>query len=135
MKTVARRMLWAFLTVLCAMAPLAASTNVIQGVVTDSSGKPIRGAVVSAKSGIKTISRFSQKDGKYEIAVASGTYDVTVEAYGFAVKKVSVDTAKAGETNFNLVPANLSLGRLTGSELESLLSDTPETRLLRSTLH
>ncbi|MGA7791677.1 MAG: carboxypeptidase regulatory-like domain-containing protein [Candidatus Acidiferrales bacterium] len=132
MKTVARRMLWAFLTVLCATTPLAASTFVIQGVVTDSSGKPIRGAVISAKSGIKTISRFSQKDGKYEIGVASGTYDVTVEAYGFAVKKVSVDTAKAGETNFNLVPANLSLGRLTGSELESLLSDSPETRLLRS---
>src|ERR1700693_4790200 len=132
MKTVARGILWALLTVLCATATLAASTIVIQGVVTDSSGKPIRGAVVSAKSGIKTISRFSQKDGKYEIAVVAGTYDVTAEAYGFAVKKVSVETAKAGETNFTLAPANLSLGRLTGSELESLLADTSETRLLRS---
>jgi virginiamycin B lyase len=132
MKTVARRMFWAPLMLLCATGPVAASTVVINGVVTDSSGKPIRGAVVSAKSGIKTISRFSQKDGKYEIAVASGTYDVTVEAYGFAVKKVSVDTAKAGETNFSLSPANLSIGRLTGSELESLLPDTAETRLLRS---
>ena len=132
MKTVARSMMWAFLTVLCATGSVFASTFVIQGVVTDSSGKPIRGAVVSAKSGIKTISRFSQKDGKYEIAVAAGIYDVTVEAYGFALKKVSVDSAKAGETNFNLTPANLSLGRLTGSELESLLPDTLETRLLRS---
>ena len=68
-------------------ALLAASTSVIKGVVTDSSGKPIRGAVISAKSGIKTISRFSQKDGKYEIAVAAGTYDVTAEAYGFDVEE------------------------------------------------
>ena len=132
MKTVARRMFWTLLMFLCATGPVAASPFVINGVVTDSSGKPIRGAVVSAKSGIKTISRFSQKDGKYEIAVAAGTYDVTVEAYGFAVKKASVDTAKAGVTNFSLSPANLSIGRLTGSELESLLPDTAETRLLRS---
>jgi streptogramin lyase len=125
-------MFWTLLMFLCATGPVAASPFVINGVVTDSSGKPIRGAVVSAKSGIKTISRFSQKDGKYEIAVAAGTYDVTVEAYGFAVKKASVDTAKAGETNFSLSLANLSIGRLTGSELESLLPDTAETRLLRS---
>ena len=55
MKTVARRMMWAFLTVLCATGSVFASTFVIQGVVTDSSGKPIRGAIVSAKSGIKTM--------------------------------------------------------------------------------
>lgn len=105
----------------------------IKGVVTDDAGKPIRAAVISAKSGIKTISRFSQNDGKYEIAVAApGTYEVTVEAYGFVVKRASVDTGKGGETDFHLSPANLSLGRLTGSELESLLPDTQETRLLRS---
>jgi len=132
MNTFARTMLWAFLTVFCTTVPLAAATPGIRGVVTDSSGKPIRGAVVSAKSGIKTISRFSQTDGKYEIAVAAGTYDVTVEAYGFDVKRISVDTAKSGEANFTLATGNLSLGRLTGSELESLLPDTEGTRLLRS---
>jgi streptogramin lyase len=132
MNNVARRMLWSFLAVLCATGPAFAATVAIHGGVTDGSGKPIRGAVVSAKSGIKTVTRFSQNDGKYEIAVAAGTYDVSVEAYGFAIKKVSVDTAKAGETNFSLSPANLSIARLTGSELESLLPDTSETRLLRS---
>jgi virginiamycin B lyase len=132
MKIVVRRTLWAFLAVLCATAPAAAATSAIHGAVTDSSGKPVRAAAVSAKSGIKTITRFSQNDGKYEISVVPGTYDVTVEAYGFAIKKVTVDTAKAEETNFNLAPANLSIARLTGSELESLLPDTAETRLLRS---
>jgi len=116
MKTISRGMFWAFLVALCAIVPVVASPSGISGVVTDSSGKPIRGAAVSAKSGIKTITRFSQKDGKYEITVAAGTFDVTVEAYGFAAKKVSVDTAKGGETNFSLSPANLSIGRLTGSE-------------------
>lgn len=132
MKTVARKMLWAFLAVLCATGHAGAAAVEIRGAVTDSSSKPIRGAVVSAKSGIKTISRFSQNDGKYEISVDPGTYDVTVEAYGFAIKKVSVDTAKTEETNFSLSPTNLSIARLTGSELESLLPDTADTRLLRS---
>jgi hypothetical protein len=93
MKVFAGRILWALLISLCALAPLSAATFVIKGVVTDSTGKPIRGAIVSAKSGIKTISRFSQKDGKYEISVPAGTYDVSVEVYGFALKKASVDTA------------------------------------------
>jgi hypothetical protein len=133
MKSSAREILWALLTIFCAIAPLSASTAVIKGVVTDDSGKPIRGAIISAKSGIKTISRFSQTDGKYEIAVAAwGIYEVTVDAYGYAIKRASVDTGKEGETDFRLSPANLSLGRLTGSELESLLPDTQETRLLRS---
>jgi len=132
MKTIAHRIFLILLAGFCVTAPLAAATSAIKGVVTDSSGKPVRGAVISAKSGIKTISRFSQADGKYEIAVPAGTYDVSVEAYGFAVKRISVDTAKAGETNFSLSTANLSLGLLTGSELESLLPDTPGTRLLRS---
>jgi virginiamycin B lyase len=132
MKSTARTTLWALLVVFCVTGRLAASTFVIKGLVTDSSGKPVRGAVVSAKSGIKTISRFSQKDGTYEIAVGSGTYSVTVEAYGFDVKRATVDSTRAGDTNFVLSPANLSLARLTGSELESLLPDTPETRLLRS---
>ena len=132
MKTIGRGLFWAAFILLCAIEPLVASTSGIHGVVTDSSGKPIRGAAVSAKSGMKTITRFSQKDGTFEIPVGVGTYDVNVEAYSFAAKKVSVDTAKGGETNFSLSPANLSIGRLTGSELESLLPDTPETRLLKS---
>ncbi len=132
MKTFVGRMMSSLLAVLCLSGTGLAATSVIHGTITDSSGKPLRGATISAKSGIKTITRFSQSDGKYEISVVAGTYDVAAEAYGFAGKKVAVDTSKAAETNFTLSPANLSLGRLTGSELESLLPDTRETRLLRS---
>ena len=132
MKKAGRKMLWAFLALTCVTGSLAASDAVIKGVVTDSAGKPLRGATISVASGIKTVSRFSQKDGKYEITVAGGTYAVSVEAYGFAVKRMSVETTKGGETNFSLSTASLNLARLTGSELESLLPDTPEARLLKA---
>jgi len=126
-----RRAIWAFLGLICFTGSLAASDPTIKGTVTDSSGKPIRGAMVSATSGIKTVSRFSQSDGKYTLTVAAGTYSVSVDAYGYAVKRASVDTSKGVDTNFGLAAANLNIERLTGSELESLLPDTAESRLLR----
>ena len=48
-----------------------------RGMITNSSGKPIRGAMIQATDGPKTIARFSQKDGRYEIAVPAGKYDVS----------------------------------------------------------
>jgi hypothetical protein len=131
MKRPTTNIMWAFLVVMCAAWSLAASDGVIKGVVTDSAGKPIRGATISAASGMKTISRFSQKDGKYEITVAGGTYDVSVDAFGFGPKRMSISTAKGGDTNFTLSAANLNVARLTGSEIESLLPDTTEAKLLR----
>ena len=111
-------------------ASQAASNPAIKGMVTDSTGKPVRGATVKATSGKKSVSRFSQSDGSYNISVAPGIYDVSVEAYGFGVKRASVDTAKDEATNFRLSAAPLDVSRLTGAELESLLPDTPEKKLL-----
>ena len=116
---------------LCFTASYAASNAVIKGSVTDSAGNPVRGATVKASAGIKSVSRFTQNDGRFQIAVTPGTYDVSVEAYGFEVKSVSVDTAKAALTDFRLSPAPLDVARLTGSELEGLLPDTPEAKLLQ----
>src|ERR1700719_3607410 len=100
MRTAIRHIFLTALMVLAGSAMLTASDAVIKGVVTDSAGKPVRGAMISASVGIKTVSRFSQKDGRYEITVASGTYEVAAEAYGFGVKHITVDTAKPGATNF-----------------------------------
>jgi virginiamycin B lyase len=132
MKKATTKMLSAILAMMCVTGSMFAADAVIKGVVTDSAGKPVRGATISVASGMKTVSRFSQKDGKYEITVAGGTYAVSVDAYGFAVKRVSVDTSKGGDTNVTLTPANLSVARLTGSEIESLLPYTPEGKLLRA---
>ena len=97
---------------------------VIKGVVTDNAGKPVRGAIVKAIAGNKTVTRFSQKDGQYDITVPAGTYDMMVDAYGFAVKRQSVDTSKMGSTDIRLTP-RFDVARLRGSEMESLLPDAP----------
>src|ERR1700690_3578471 len=62
-----RVILWAFIAALSFSASVAASDAVIRGVVTDNDGKPVRGALVKAQSGYKIVTRFSQKDGRYEI--------------------------------------------------------------------
>ena len=128
-----KQMLWTCLVVMCLTASLTAADAVIKGVVTDTAGKPVSGASVSVSAGIKTTTRFTQSDGRYEIAVPAGTYDLTVDAYGYGIKRESVDTAKAGSTDFQLKAAGtLDLARLTGAEMESLLPDTPDARNLKS---
>jgi streptogramin lyase len=115
---------------MCIHAAAAASDAVIRGVVSDNAGKPIRGAMVKATAGAKTIARFSQKDGRYEFSLPAGKYNVSAEAFGFAVRSQSKDTAQAGDTNLSLVP-RFDLTRITGAEVEGLLPDNTETRSLR----
>ncbi len=110
----------------------AASGTVIQGVVTDAAGKPLRGAGVRARSGIKAVSRFTQADGRYEIAVAPGSYEVSASAFGFAVKRLTKDTAQPGDTNFSLTP-KWDATRLSGAEIDRLVPDNADGRLLRAT--
>jgi streptogramin lyase len=120
-----------FAALVCSSAVLAASDAVIRGEVSDSAGKPIRGAMVKATAGNKTVTRFSQKDGRYEIPLASGKYNVSAEAFGFAVGNQTKDAAEAGETNFKLSP-KMDVTHLTGAELVSLLPDNTETRSLQA---
>ncbi len=128
-----RAALWIFATVMCMSAVRAAASDdaVIRGVVTDNNGKPIRGALVKATAGYKSITRYSQKDGRYEITLPAGKYAVSVEAYLFGAKRQSKDTAQEGETNFSLSP-QVDVTLLTGSELESLLPDNDETKRIRA---
>ncbi len=126
-----RFILWALVAAMCVSASLAASDAVIRGVVTDNAGKPIRGALVKATAGYKSITRYSQKDGRYEITLPAGTYSVTAEAYLYAPKRLSKDTAQEGETNFTLSP-RVDVTALTGSELESLLPDNADTKRIRA---
>jgi len=117
------------LAAMCLATTVAASDIVIRGIVTDSTGKPIRGAIVKASAGILTVSRYSQNDGRYEISVPAGTYDVTAESFGFGGKK---QPAQTGETNFQLAP-RVDVALLTSAEMDSLLPDNADTKLLRAT--
>jgi hypothetical protein len=131
MQPVIRRLLWALLTLISATGQVSASDAEIHGVVTDNAGKPVRGALVKAHAGDRSVSRFTQKDGRYEITIPDGNYDVTVDAYGFAPKRQAKDTTQSGETNFSLTP-RFDMTRLTSAELENLLPDNPQTRLIRA---
>ncbi len=124
--------LWVLAVVLCFTTAVAASDAVIQGVVTDANGKPIRGAVVRATAGPKSVIRYSQVDGHYEIAVPSGSYDVTADAWGFAPKKQAKDTTQAGATDFKLTP-KIDVTRLSSAEIEGMLPDTDEGKMIKTT--
>jgi streptogramin lyase len=131
MQPVRRRLLWAALAVIFVTGQLSASETEIHGVVTDNAGKPVRGALVKATTSDKSVSRFTQKDGRYEITVPAGSYDVTVDAYGFAPKRQAKVTPQAAGTNFSLTP-RYDMARLTSAELQSLLPDNSQTKLIRA---
>ncbi len=116
---------------ICAQLSGAAPESVIRGTVTDSSGTPIRAALVKAQAGYKIVTRYSQNDGRYEIAVPPGNYSVNVDAFGYSSKREDKVTASAGETNFQLSP-RIDVTRLTGAEVLSLLPDNDGTRLIQA---
>jgi streptogramin lyase len=126
-----RFVLWALVAVMCASGSLAASDAVIRGTVTDSDGKPIRGALIRAQVDYKIVTRYSQKDGRYEIAVPAGAYSVTADAFGYGSKRAEKDTAQAGDTNFKLSHST-DVTRLSGADIKNLLPDNAETRLIQS---
>jgi hypothetical protein len=66
------------------------------GLVTGTEGKPIRGAAVTAVSGNKSIGRFTDNKGHYEITgLQPGTFEVSVTAFGYARKSETREAAKA----------------------------------------
>ena len=105
-----------FVVVMFASASLVAADMVIKGTVTDNSGKPVRGALVKAALADRDISRFTQKDGTYQISLPSGSYEVSVDAYGYAVKRQAKDASQAGDLNFALTP-RWDVTHLTGAEV------------------
>jgi streptogramin lyase len=119
------------LTALCMASSVAASGAEIHGKVTNDAGKPVRGAMVKASLGGKTVTRFTQADGRYTFELPQGNYDLTVEAYGFNPKRQSnKDASQTDETNFILTPG-FAVARLTSAELQSLLPDNTQTRFIR----
>jgi streptogramin lyase len=121
---------WFVLTLMIAAGHLAAvAETIISGVVTDAAVKPLRGAMITVTSGNKSVSRYSNNDGRFEIAVPSGIYDVEVHAFGFGLEWQSVDTAKSSTIDFKLTPA-FDATRLTPAEIDSLLPDNAEVRFV-----
>ena len=113
-------------------ASLAGSEAAIRGVVRDTEGKPVRAALVKVNAGIKTITRLTGNDGRYEIAVPPGSYKVTADAFGFAPRTQSRNAAAAGDTNFTLM-RGIDVRRLSSADIESLLPDDKQANLIKGT--
>jgi hypothetical protein len=117
--------------VFCVTLRLSAADLEIHGIVTDQAGKPIRGAMIKAIAGGNTVARFSQADGRYEIRLPGNSYDISADAFGFR-PKTAKNVTQSGETNFSLGPG-ISVLRLNGAELQSLLPYNDETKLIEAT--
>lgn len=111
---------------------VAASHPAIRGIVTDELGKPIRGALVTATAGDRSVTVFSRHDGSYEMGIVHGNYDVSVDAYGFGTEVRTIDARARQSTNanFKLKPV-WDVTHLSGAEIENLLPNNPQTRLIR----
>jgi virginiamycin B lyase len=105
---------------------------VIRGTVNDASGKPIAGALVKATVGNKSVSRYTGSDGRYELTVAPGTYDVVAEAFGFRVERQSKSIAADTPVNFSLA-SNWNVMQFTGADVDQLVPDDHAGRMLKST--
>ena len=126
------RIVVACCAVMCLATALSAADAMIHGVITDTAGKPVRGAIVKATAGSLSVSAYSQNDGRYEITVPAGSVDVSADAYGFGPKRQTTDASKAAEVNFSLSP-RLDITRLNAAELDGLLPDNQQTRMIRAT--
>src|SRR6202142_2995449 len=131
MKTSTRSWFLFFLVFPFLAASLWGADATLRGVVTDTAGKPVRGAIVKATLGAKSISRFTQQDGRYELPVAPGTYQLSVDAYGYGVKFQTKDAAQAGDANFTLTP-KWDATRLTGADMTPLVPDDAPGKLLKA---
>jgi virginiamycin B lyase len=131
MRNLTRVLLCTLLSPVCTPLHALATTpeTRIYGVVTDTSGKPIRGAMIGATRNKELTARFSQADGKYELKLPAGTYAVQVKAFGYLIRSVTASASKSGATNFQLTPG-LRMDQLTGADVEQLLPVNPEVHLI-----
>ncbi len=117
---------------------VSAGNSTLRGIVTDGAGKPIRGAIVKATLGGKSIARYTDQDGRYQMpGLESGRYDISVNAYGFAVEKQKKDTSDPAELAIKLSrPSNMAA--LTSADLRYLFptgSDAYDVYTTCSTCH
>jgi virginiamycin B lyase len=111
----------------------AGGNALVHGTVTDDVGRPVRGAIVKATSNGKAIARYTDQDGRYQITgLEAGPYEVSINAYGFALEKQTKDTADEAESIIKLSSQN-DMARLTSADLRYLFPTTEETYVVYST--
>lgn len=104
---------------------LGAGSASLSGVVSDSAGKPVHGAIVRVEQGDKLIARYTTKEGRYRIdGLTPQPKKITVTAFGFAAATLQADGDQA---NVKLA-AGASLADLTSAELRYLVNDNDKSQ-------
>lgn len=84
---------------------LAAGTGTVKGTVTDSEGRAISGAAVTASAdGREVLSAATASDGSYTMALPAGTYTLKASAGGYVPESgtVTVEKDRTAEQSFQL---------------------------------
>jgi virginiamycin B lyase len=103
----------------------------VRGVVNDNTGKPVRGATVTAASGMKSVSRFTDSSGRYEIAgLRPGQYEVSVAAWGFGPRKSVQQISEDAEVRFQ-IETDWNVARLSTTDWLSFLPEAPDVLSLK----
>jgi streptogramin lyase len=106
---------------------------IISGVVKDDGGKALRGAMITASSGYKSVSRFSDKAGRYTIAdLQPGAYEVSATGWGFERKVTNEELTADSKLNYTLdlqwIP-----NRLSSADWLAALPENEEIQTLKTT--
>jgi len=104
----------AFAFALCALVPINAtaqsSQGTVSGVVTDTNGNPLGGALISL-SGPQQTSTTSGTDGTFSLDAAPGTYRISVRKDGFETQtqaNLVVVNGQTNSVNVSLAPQTLT---------------------------
>lgn len=123
--------LGALLVAGCTASAYERTESVLTGQVTDPTGAPVRAVFVEVEGGRRSIVRFTDNRGMFEIAgIPAGEVEVTVSGRGFAPVSRSMKINGQGKADFRIKPEFDRL-RLTSAEILSTLPDNAETRWIQ----
>ena len=129
------RLLFGFLILISLTAPVFGQegTGAITGVVTDDTGQPLPGVLVSVSGAHGIRSATTDEAGRYTVSdLIPGVYDVKVELSGFTTMEQSEVNVEAGgktaDVPFTMKPGSLQeLMVVTASRIETPLINAPAT--------
>ena len=102
----------------------------ISGVVKDTAGNPVRGVAVTATSGFKSVSRFTDPAGQYKIRdLKPGQYVVSARAWGFARQQSAQEISRDTEIDFRIEP-DWNVAQLTTTDWLSFLPEEKDVLAL-----
>jgi virginiamycin B lyase len=110
---------------------VASSSVSISGMVRTDDGKPLRGAVVTATSGNRSISRFTDQSGRYTLSgLTPGSYNVAATAWGYERKLNSKELSGKSDMSFSLAQQWQPVRQLSSAQWYASLPRNPETQKL-----